>query len=72
MKNQFVLHLLVDQLDNYVLSIKTIPNVEEVVRSSELFYKLGKFLQLKDADIELYYDTTFNLGYFSQNPTFKF
>jgi hypothetical protein len=74
----YALHLLEKQLEyDYIISIKTCPDLEVFVGNSELFAELNKLLQVKDIDIELYYDTTFNLGDFYvstlaiQHPMFK-
>ena len=73
----YSLHLLVQQLENYILSIKTTPDLEVIIGNSEIFDELNRLIQLKEQNIELFYDITFNLGDFyvstlvSQHPMFK-
>lgn len=73
----YAFHLLVDHLNNYILSIKTTPDVEIVVGDSDIFDEVNKLLQLIDIVPEFYYDTTFNLGSFYvstlvfRHPVFK-
>ncbi|XP_060607618.1 uncharacterized protein LOC132759787 [Ruditapes philippinarum] len=73
----YSLHILVEQLENYILSIKTTPDLEVILGNSEMLDELNRLLQLNDQNVELYYDTTFNLGDFyvstlvCQHPMFK-
>ena len=57
----YALHLLVDHLDNYILSIKTTPDLEVIVGNNEIFEEFKKVLTLKDETISVFYDTTFCL-----------
>lgn len=73
----YALHVLVGQLDSYILSIRTAPDLEVIVGNKELFKELNRFLRLKELDNEMFYDTSFNLGHFYvsiftiQHPMFK-
>ena len=55
----YALHLLVDYLDNYILSIKSTPDLEVIVGNNEIFEEFKKVLT-----ISVFYDTTFCLGDF--------
>lgn len=46
-----------------LFSIKT-PDLEVVVDNKELYKELNRLQQLKELNIEVNYDTTFNLGNF--------
>ena len=60
----YALHLLVDHLENYILSIKTTPDLEVIVGSNDIFEVFKRVLMLKDETVSVYYDTTFCLGDF--------
>ena len=60
----FALHLLIDHLDNYILSIKTTPDLEVMVGNNEIFEEFKRVLMLKDETVSVFYDTTFCLGDF--------
>ena len=60
----YALHLLVDHLENYILSIKTTPDLEVIVGSNDIFEEFKRVLMLKDETVSVYYDTTFCLGDF--------
>ena len=60
----YALHLLVDHLENYILSIKTAPDLEVIVGNNDVFEEFKRVLMLKDETVSIYYDTTFCLGDF--------
>lgn len=56
-------HLLVNQLDGYILQITT-PDIQVLVENKEIFEGFTRLLQLKDEAINVCYDTTFCFGRF--------
>lgn len=50
-RNSKLTHDSLYQLENYVLSIKTTPDLEVVVGNSEIFDEVNRILQLKDTEI---------------------
>ncbi|WAR17137.1 hypothetical protein MAR_031731, partial [Mya arenaria] len=57
----YALHLLVDQLDGYILSIKTTPDLEVIVGNNEIYEECNRILSLKYETVNMFYDTTFCL-----------
>lgn len=58
------LHLLVEQLNGFILHVKAVPDLEVMVGLKEAFEEFNRLLQLKDENINVFYDTTFELGDF--------
>lgn len=50
-RNSKLTHDSLYQLENYILSIKTTPDLEVVVGNSEIFDEVNRILQLKDTEI---------------------